>query len=618
MIPSVRSVARPRHRAWIWWSVLGLLGAGLLAPPAAADDARYRAYLQYRAKDSAPFTGDCGNGAGPLRPGIYRVQIVADEGPAAMDGAGWSVLGFGVSLGEGEAVTRLSDLNADAKDEIRPPATGVEPGNLRPQPLSVGQGTVPLLQDLAALFDGAATRRAPLIPVLRLLCRSEARPLGDSDTLVLIHRLLAADAALSARDLTDLWAFYAPGQTPPPEAGDAALLALARRYPAFLSMANYGGRTSSRHRELHDAFVASLTGVRIAGLPAVGEPAPEPSANPRRPDGSGEALVDQRIREAMAAHWSEIVRPPLTAAVVIALLALATAATLLALLLKLRAAAAGDRATLQAHKAALEGLAGIMATTRQRQQDELHRTDVGRQDLERRFDGVAADLADLRRMVERLNRAAEQDPADGRRDGLRDELMEWRRSVDSKLLKVELSLSDAARPAPRAREAGEPVRPRLPLPPARPAEAVAPLPMRLTGAAAEAAPAPPADARFSEMLRLAELAGARPADLAAVAGRLARADASPQLVAKELIMLLPLRPDPGICRSLGDVLAEVSHHACELIVPTPDTPFSSTEHEIGEYEPARRGDINRVVALLRPGLRIDGRVLMKARVSLPN
>ena len=598
MTPAPRSDFDPsRRRTWMWWGLVGLVGFWLLMPSAAtADDVRYRAFLQYRPKDGAPFTGDCGNRGGALQPGTYRVQVMADSGSIGTGGGGRSVLGFGVSLNAGEAISTLTDLNADALNDSRSHAANTPV--FWPPPLSITQGTIPLVRELAQFNDVAP--RVPLLSMLRLLCRDEARPLGDSGPLVLIHRLLAAGTALSARDVADLWAFYAPGLASPPEAADRELLALARRNPGFLFMADYGGRTSARHRELHDAFVAALAEARIAGPAVIGSVAPEPLSNPPQPDGVDKALVDRRIHEAMTMHWNEVVRPPLTVAVVVALLALAATLTLLALLLKMRAAVAKDLVSFRRRGNEQNNPSSAMESLRQKQSDDMNRMDAAREDLERQLADVIAGMKDLHWMVEQQSRAAER----GSSERVQDEFLEWRRTVDSKLFKVEQLLSTAARSTQWSDEVDAPLRLR-----SQPSA-------RSNQAAADTAPS--VDRRFGAILRLAGQAGVRSADLAALERRMAQLGGAPQLIAKDLIALLPPRPDPAICLGLGRILAEISDQACELILPMPDTHFNGVEHEIGEYEPARRGDLNQVVALLRPGLRINGQVSLKARVSVPN
>ena len=53
-------------------------------------------------------------------------------------------------------------------------------------------------------------------------------------------------------------------------------------------------------------------------------------------------------------------------------------------------------------------------------------------------------------------------------------------------------------------------------------------------------------------------------------------------------------------------------------MPVPGSAYEKELHEIGGYGPQQYGSLDRIVGLVRPGLRYAGRTVIKPRVIVPS
>lgn len=81
---------------------------------------------------------------------------------------------------------------------------------------------------------------------------------------------------------------------------------------------------------------------------------------------------------------------------------------------------------------------------------------------------------------------------------------------------------------------------------------------------------------------------------------------------------LPQQEDAEFYRKVGGWLEEKTQGRLRLILPDVGDVRNPEFDEVGNYSAPVKGNMNKIVALIRPGLIQDGNLQIKARIVIPS
>ena len=605
------TICRPALAPALAW-VASFLMAMAMAP-SLAQAFSTAAFLQYRAEGSSTSAGEC-RGGGPPPPGVYRVLIFHLERTTSGDLVR-SILGFGVQW-SGEKVSQFADLNSLDGSSGRMMESNSPPG--LPQPIGLTASAFAnnsVLQALAirAGWSKSQAKDNMIGAILALLCGPQAWPDAARGDPLLIHRLLASGNVLSAQDIADLWAFYAPIRQPVEGQPLDELRALVKDRSGFTEMADYGGRVVPRHNELHRAFADALRLVRAEQpAPTQGTGQPDPTLWENYVRTQLDLRVKEQVNTAINDQWTGVIRPVVVLSILLASLALGVAVVALALLLRTRQSAMrGGKPASGREQGVQANLPGEIESTFRRVAEQ-HGARLAVLDCS--MNALEAEVKALRTALASPPPAAV--PPEW--DDLWAELERLQQHVNRRLGALESGIASVIDSMTQTRNATPPATTRVS---ADIAVELQPGPEAVASDRRQAARSETVlPLRQENFLQLLVMYGADRAALSRELKNSRSLDKPDQgkHFGELAIDLLPESLAPEVYKRVEEALEAATSGKFRLITPKPGDLYASAEHEIATYTAARKGNISRIDVLVRPGLRRGQDILRKARVIVPN
>ena len=605
------------------WAMLAVGSAQAQTPAPAPAEIHYFSYLKRWPADSKVLSGpdNCDSDGGAPKPGRYRVQIVRYHTSAGQAGAENERVAFRFGLAvegstKGVHVERVADITIESDRQVSGPDGGGRPHIAAPGPdqKTFSWQVAELLQPLSASGSSPQSAGADPLKVLRILCGKD--PVGSSpDTKIKLWRIddiLGAQEAPSSDELGAIAIFYDPSQKVlRRESSIDEVYENSKKHEIFY-LADYVGQYHSNfHRELHTAFKNDVRAASNAWRP----PSPPPGG------GSSQASAP-RVSEEAASAGMDIGRIVIIG-LLVALVALILTASWWFL----------DR--LRGLEQRLDELGGRIRKVEHREparEDKALAQHVSHQAIE--LEDLKARGIQIDERFEAFNerfRTLEYHVSQNRAVAEEDDLAVWRERVDGllqQLMNAVRTLDEASDRKNQASDAGTRAA-RLALTtsgdPAlattRRSTSAFPAPPDERDAAPPRSPAAtpsrPVAERPNSLTDLEHRAG-MPFDWGLLTKELGPSPKLEAILRWIVEQYLPERRDAAFYGSIGEWVSRASQGRAELVVPVPGSAYEKELHEIGGYGPQQYGSLDRIVGLVRPGLRYAGRTVIKPRVIVPS